>query len=124
MTGFVLDNALVREYKQQLEGLLPSEIDGIESEGDMMVQYMYIRDSLEFKGLVDLGDTADPLTPYVTMWKYSVRSAWAPHEEMFEEVFLPTTGLTGFVHISVGPANELILDDVDFLLDLEVATRS
>ncbi|HYT44011.1 MAG TPA: hypothetical protein VEP90_16850, partial [Methylomirabilota bacterium] len=73
MLEFIIDTALVREYQQLLENILPYEIDGLESEGEMMVQYFYIRGSIEFEGLVNMKNT-DPLTPHISMWKYIVRS--------------------------------------------------
>ena len=120
---FVLDTALVRDYKQQLEDLLPFEIDAIESEGEMLVQYIYVKDSLEFKGLVDVRLT-DPIYPITSAWKYFVRSAWADKDEMFDTLFIPSSRLAGLVYIPIDTDFELVLEDVDFLEGLKFVSRS
>lgn len=105
----------IEEFSQQLEVLLPTQIDGIEMESDLMVRFAYRSGTLK---LEYLEGSDDPLTPYHCGWTYIVQQ-----NRVCGDSFEPMMSHTGFVDIPISRNGSLLTTDIDFLKALAPQTE-
>ncbi len=128
--GIIIDDTDIEEYKQQLEELLPQQINGITSEGGLMVRYSYVPHSLNLEHLIS-HEEIDPLTPYWSGWSYQVTQSQMRidvrqlnEEETIKDIYFSTPHIfDGYVEIPIEPGGSLVTNEIDFVYGLQTATE-
>jgi hypothetical protein len=115
---FEITDREIEEYSQQLEDHLPSQIDGIDFQGQMMVRFAYVPGSVSLNH-VDTNPEQETVTPCHSCWTYKVTRA-----ELSGDCFIPTATLEGFIVLLIDANGILITEEADFLGGLLCALES
>jgi hypothetical protein len=115
--GFQITEAYVTQCKEQLESLIPTEVDGTAAEGEFLVRYRYVPHSLQYEDLIENSEI-DPLTPYLTAWTYLLEES-----EVREDRLLVPARFQGQVLIPVAHDGTMMTEDIDFIAGLLTATE-
>jgi hypothetical protein len=114
---FQVTAAYVTQCQEQLESIIPTEVDGTAAEGELLVRYRYVPHSLQFEDFIENSEI-DPLTPYLTAWTYLLEES-----EVREDRLLAPARFQGQVLIPVAHDGTMMTNDLDFITGLLTATE-